>query len=147
MYGARFVGADGPVIVESGLSHGAIAVNDLVTVKTDGQVEVSAAGDVIAGVALNAASGAGTRVYYISGERCYVLMDNDNTGTTFASTHVGGRFDHTGTTGAMLVDTSTVAQTGGTADTGGLLCVAYNPQGYGYDDDTSIGLFRIIERQ
>jgi hypothetical protein len=147
MYGARFVGSEGEVSIEKGTSHGAIAVNDLVTVKTDGQVEVSAAGDLIAGVAISAATGAGVTVYYLRGAGLKVIMDNDNTGTTFAATHVGGRFDHTGTTGAMLVDTSTVAQTGGTADTGGLLCLAYNPQGYGFDSDTSIGLFQIVERQ
>jgi hypothetical protein len=72
-------------------------------------------------------------------------MDNDNDTTTFASTHVGGRFDVIGSTGAQLVDTNTVAQDG--SDSGQLFCIAYNPQGYGFNSDTSIGLFEIAEIQ
>jgi hypothetical protein len=69
------------------------------------------------------------------------IADNDNVGTTFAATHPGTYFDITGTTGAVLVDTSS------TTTTGQLLCVEYNPQNLGLDSDTSIGLFMIAERQ
>lgn len=147
MYGAKILGSKGAVEFKSATSGAAIAVGDLVTFKTDGQIEPTTTGDVIAGVALEAASGSGSTVRFVAGEGLRVLMDNDNTGTTFASTHVGGRFDMTGTTGAQVVDTSTVAQVGDGTDTGQLLCLEYNPQGHGYDSDTSIGLFEVAEVQ
>lgn len=147
MYGAMFIGAEGEVEVRSGTSGAAIAVKDLVNFLTDGQLEPATTGDPIAGVAINAATGSGTTVYFVTGNRLKVLMDNDNTGTTFASTHVGARFDMIGATGAQVVDTSTVAQAGDGTDTGQLLCVGYNPQGYGFDSDTSIGMYVVAERQ
>lgn len=69
------------------------------------------------------------------------LMDNDNDGTTFAATHPGTYFDTIGTTGAKQVDTSS------TTTTGQLLCLEYNPQGFGVDSDTSMGLFTPVELQ
>lgn len=64
-------------------------------------------------------------------------ITNDNTGTTFAATHVGQRFDLTGNTGAQLVDTSTVSAT-----TGQVECI-----GFGYEGDDTVGLFIINEHQ
>jgi len=122
-----------------------IAANDFVVVLTDGECEVAAAGEGIFGIALEAATdGDDVRVV-----RAYpgmtVMMDNDNDSIAFAATHVGARFDITGTTGAQLVDTSTVLQDG--SDAGQLFCVEYNPDMNGYEDDTSIGLYEIAEIQ
>jgi hypothetical protein len=66
-------------------------------------------------------------------------MDNDNDTDTFAATDVGNYYDIVGTTGIMQVDTTTHATTGQ------LLAVEYNPQGFGADSDTSLGLFCIAE--
>jgi hypothetical protein len=147
MFGLKFVGARGESEVRPYTSGGAIAVNDPVTIKTDGQVEKSAAGNPIHGIAETAVAGASLTVYVRVGSRMKVLMDNDNAGTAFAASHVGARFDIIGNSGAVQVDTSTVAQVGDGTDTGELLCLAYNPKGYGFDDDTSIGLFEIVEEQ
>ena len=129
-------------------SHEAIAKNDFVTIVADGQAECTDTGDPIFGIALEAASGAGEVITVARANHgMKVYMDNDNTGTTFASTHVGARFDMTGATGAMVVDTSTVAQVGGGGETGQLFCIEYNPQGLGMDSDTSIGVYQIAEIQ
>lgn len=122
-----------------------IKARDFVVIITDGEVEVAATGEGIFGVALADADSGDT----VSVERAYpgmrVLMDNDNVVTTFAATHVGARFNIIGASGAQLVDTSTAAQDG--TDTGQLFCVGFNPQGHGFDADTSIGLFEIAEVQ
>lgn len=158
MYGAKVVG--GEYEFREFYPHEAIAAGDLVVQRTDGQVEIvdggaetDANGDVVAGVAIKAATGASTTVPITvavakSGGRILVIMDNDNTGTTFAASHEGGNFDVTGTTGAMLVDTSTITQ-GGTKATSiqQLKCIKYNPQGFGFDADTSIGLYEIVTIQ
>lgn len=158
MYGAKIVG--GMSETKTFYPHEAIAVGDLVVQRTDGQVEIVAGGagtdangDVIAGVAMQAASGASTTVKIavacpVEGGRMTVLMDNDNVGTTFAASHEGGNFDVTGGTGAMVVDTSTITQ-GGTKATNiqQLKCIEYNPQGFGFDTDTSIGLYEIVTVQ
>ena len=148
MYNPRIVGS----VTEYGTikleAHEAIAVNDFVTIVADGQAECTDAGDPIFGIALEAATSAGdiiTVARVMPGMQ--VMMDNDNSGTTFASTHVGARFDITGTTGELLVDTSTDAQVGGGGETGQLFCIEYNPQGFGLDSDTSIGIFEIAEIQ
>jgi hypothetical protein len=70
-----------------------------------------------------------------------VLMDNDNDGHTFDAGDIGHSGDFTGATSAMQVDTSDLADT-----VQQLRCIAYNPQGYGFDTDTSIGLFVVIQR-
>jgi len=148
MYNPRLVGSPNNYETMKCVAHGAIKKNDFVTLKTDGQAEVTAAGNAIFGVALEAASGAGksfTVLRVSPGVR--FIMDNDNIGTTFAATHVGARFDMIGNSGEMLVDTSTVAQLGTGADTGQLFCVEYNPKGFGLDDDTSIGVFEVAEIQ
>lgn len=146
MYNPRIVGSPnqyGSIKVTAGE---AIAKNDFVTLLTDGEVEATAAGEGIFGIALEAATAKGD---IITVARVYpgmqVIMDNDNTGTTFAASHIGGRFDITGTTGAQVVDTSTIAQDG--TDAGQLFCIGYNPKGFGLDSDTSIGLFEIAEIQ
>lgn len=146
MYNPRVVKKDSEATVLTLTAGEAIAANDFVTVLTDGQVEVAAAGEGIFGIALESASASGDTIRVLRVHPgMVVMMDNDNVGTTFAATHVGARFDITGGKGAQLVDTSTAAQDG--TDSGQLFCIAYNPQGYGYDSDTSIGLFEIAEIQ
>lgn len=146
MYNARVVKKSAESTIVTLTAGEAIAANDFVTILTDGQAEVSGAGEGIFGIALEAASASGKKVRVLRAHPgMVVMMDNDNVGTTFAATHVGARFDIVGSTGAQLVDTSTVKQDG--TDDGQLFCIEYNPQGYGYDSDTSIGLFEIAEIQ
>ena len=68
------------------------------------------------------------------------LIDNDNDSATFAATDVGKFFDLIGAAGAQLVDTSS-----GSASTGQLLCLEYNPQISPVETDTSVGVFKIRE--
>ena len=68
------------------------------------------------------------------------LLDNDQDSATFAVTDVGKYFDLIGATGAQLVDTSS-----GSATTGQLLCLEYNPQISPVETDTSVGVFKVRE--
>lgn len=68
------------------------------------------------------------------------LLDNDQDSATFAVTDVGRFFDLIGATGAQLVDTSS-----GSASTGQLLCLEYNPQISPVETDTSVGIFKVRE--
>ena len=145
MYNARVVKKDSEATVVTLEAAETIAANDFITILTDGEAEVSAAGEGIFGIALEAATDGDDVRVLRAHPGMVVMMDNDNTGTTFADSHIGARFDITGTAGAQVVDTSTVAQDG--TDAGQLFCIAYNPQGYGYDSDTSIGLYEIAEIQ
>lgn len=61
------------------------------------------------------------------------VMKNDNIGTTFAATHIGQFFALIGSTGAQLVDTSTVSATSGTVE-----CIAF-----GFNGDNTLGQFII----
>lgn len=142
----KFIGCEGEAHVIKVPAGEAIAANDLVVMKTDGQAELLAVGELVFGQALNAVTAAGADLYVLRGDRMQFIMDNDNTGTTFAASHIGGRFDGGGATGAQVIDTSTIAQTG-TGDTGQFLAIDYNPQGFGYDSDTSLGIFAVAERQ
>ena len=145
MYNARVVKKDSEATVVTLEAAETIAKNDFITILTDGEAEVSAAGEGIFGIALEAATDGNPVRVLRAHPGMVVMMDNDNTGTTFAASHVGARFDITGASGAQLVDTSTVAQDG--TDAGQLFCIEFNPQGYGFDGDTSIGLFEIAEIQ
>lgn len=147
MYNPRLVGYNGTpstMKVEAGET---INEHDFVNFVADGQVEAADTGDPIFGVALEDASSGDDFLIMKIEPGMRFLMDNDNTGTTFASTHVGARFDITGNTGEMIVDTSTADQAGDATDHGQLFCLEYNPQGYGYDSDTSIGIFQVAEIQ
>lgn len=149
MYNPRIVGS-GTVGYEfmDVTAGAAIAKNDFVVLKTDGQAEPVASGAPIYGIALNAASEAGDSIRVARAFKGMVVMiDADQVGTTLTSAHVGGRVDITGATGAQLVDSSTVAQVGDGTDTGELLIKEVNPQGYGFDSDASILLCEIAEVQ
>ena len=121
---------------------GTFAARDFV--KDDGstgEITVATATHKILGVANEAGTSSSTDVQVNVTPYLMVLMDNDNEATTFAATHVNEWADFIGATGAMYVDSSshstTVAQ---------LLCLAYNPQGYGLDSDTSIGKYMVEEQ-
>lgn len=129
-------------------SNATLAAGDLVNV-VDGQLELAAAGDRIAGVLKNAVTNATSGKVNITPYLTF-LMDNDNVGTTFAATHANSYFfDITGTTGAQVVDTSTAAASETVASTGQLKCLAFNPNAGTTLSDTSVGLYMInpSERQ
>jgi len=145
MYGAKIVkslvGAD-RVHMEFNAA-GTFAVNDFVMLDgSTGEVVVATAGSSILGLAKEAATNASTGVSVDITPYMVVLMDNDNDTETFAATHVGEWGDFVGGTGAMQVNSNTLSSTKAQ-----LQCMAYNPQGYGFDSDTSIGLFLVAERQ
>jgi hypothetical protein len=122
---------------------GTFAANDFVIFDgSTGEVTVATAGNSILGVAREAATAASTGVSVDITPMMIVLMDNDNDVETFAVTHVGEWGNFIGGTGAMVVDSNTLSSTKAQ-----LQCLAYNPQGFGYDSDTSIGLFFVAERQ
>lgn len=145
MYGAKVVksliGAD-RVHMEFNAA-GTFAEGDFVMLDgSTGEVVVATAGSSILGVAREAATNASTKVSVDITPYMVVLMDNDNDTETFAATHVGEWGDFTGGTGAMQINSNTLSSTKAQ-----LQCLEYNPQGYGFDSDTSIGLFLVAERQ
>lgn len=147
MVGLMVVGNSyGNLELQKKVSGAAVTANDPVTPKTNGRFQLSTVSEPIYGVALNTCTAAGQTLYVVVGKGLRVLASNDNIGTTFAATHVGAKFDLIGATGAVLVDTSTVTQAGTAADVGQVKCLEYNPQGYGYDTDTTVGLFEINEQ-
>jgi hypothetical protein len=122
---------------------GTFAANDFVKFDgSTGEVVVGTAAASILGVAREAATSASTGVAVDITPNMIVLMDNDNESETFAVTHVGEWGDFIGGTGAMVVDSNTLSSTKAQ-----LQCLAFNPKGFGYDDDESIGLFFVAERQ
>jgi hypothetical protein len=124
---------------------GALAANDPVNLEA-GVLTVISAGDFVAGVSMRANVASATKCPVDVTPFNVVLADNDNAVTTFVVGHVGARFDTTGTTGAVVVDTSSLDQTYGTP-VGTLTCLEYNPQVKPYETDESIGLFLIAESQ
>jgi len=122
---------------------GTFAAQDFVIFDgSTGEVVVGTAGNSILGVAREAATSASTGVQVDITPNMVVLMDNDNDTETFAVTHVGEWGDFIGGTGAMVVNSNTLSSTKAQ-----LQCLAFNPKGYGFDSDTSIGLFYVAERQ
>jgi hypothetical protein len=145
MYGARIVkslmGCD-RVHMEFNAA-GTFAVNDFVMLDgSTGEIVVATASSSILGVAKEAATSASKDVSVDITPYMVVLMDNDNDTETFAVTHVGEWGDFIGGTGAMQINSNTLSSTKAQ-----LQCMAYNPQGYNLDSDTSIGLFLVCERQ
>jgi hypothetical protein len=121
---------------------GTFAINDFVKFDDSGEVTIGAGASGILGVAKEAGTNSTDNILIDITPNMVVLMDNDNDSDTFASTDIGLCGDFTGGTGAQQVDTSSLAAT-----IANLRCLAYNPQGYGYDSDTSIGLFFVTERE
>ena len=141
MYGAIPVGSRFGIspVLKKFTGGGTYAKGDLVMLTSGATVVATAGAENLLGVARVAGASASTNLEVDITPGLLVIMDNDNVGTTFAATHVGTKFDLVGTTGIMQIDTSS------TSTTGNLLCWEYNPQGYGFDSDTSIGLFQIDE--
>lgn len=144
MYGVRAIGSafGFSTACREFNASGTFAVNDFV--KDDGstgEITVATATHKILGVANEAGTAASTGVQVNVTPYLMVIMDNDNDSDTFVATHVNQWGDFTGATQLMQVDTSdlstTVAQ---------LLCLEYNPQGYGFDSDISIGKFMVEEQ-
>jgi len=123
---------------------GTFAANEFVKFDDSGEIEVGAGASAILGVAREAGASGTDNVLVDITPHMVVLMDNDNSGATFAATDVGDYADFTGGTGAQQVDTSGLGST-----VANLRCLEYNPQGYGksFDSDTSIGLFFVVERE
>jgi hypothetical protein len=151
MYGLKYVGSMTTPGVQPMVRGGykvkasqTITKGDPVNIE-DGYINLAAATERIFGVAnetvVGNAAGTSKVDVIVAREGDLYLADNDNDTTTFAVTHPGTYFDTISTTGIIQVDTSS------TTTSGQLLCVQYNPQGYGVDSDTSVGLFTIAERQ
>ena len=144
MYGARVIkslsGGDRVHMEFNG--GGTFAANDFVKFDDSGEVVVATATHGILGVAKEAGTASTDDILIDITPNMVVLMDNDLDGDTFAATDIGLCGDFTGATSLMQVDTSSLSST-----IAQLRCIAYNPQGYGYDSDTSIGLFFVTERE
>jgi hypothetical protein len=145
MYGAKVVGSLWGLdrVSREFNAAGTFAAGDFVMLDgSTGEVVVATGGSSILGVANEAATNASTKVSVDITPGMLVLMDNDNAVETFAATHVGEWGNFTGGTGAMQVDSDTLSSTKAQVQ-----CLEYNPQGYGFDSDTSMGLFFVAERQ
>jgi hypothetical protein len=126
-------------IVGSGVT---VTAGDFVYFASGVVTNASIATQLIAGYALETATGNATgtvTVLCIIDPDVRYLLKNDNIGTTFASTHVGTKFDLIGATGAQLVDTST------TGTSGQLVCLEYNPVIDPVSADTTYGVFKVQE--
>jgi len=141
MYGAIPIGSFFGIsdVLKEYDAGGTFALGDFVKMSS-GELVVATAGDALFGLSNEAATSASVKVQVNITPGLEVIMDNDDVGTTFAATLVGTLFDITGATGAQIVDTST------TGATGQLYCWGYNPQGFGFNSDTSIGRFSLSER-
>ena len=145
MYGVKVIGSlyGGDRVHKEFNAAGTFAAGDFVMFDgSTGEVVVATAGSSILGVAKEAATSASEDVLIDITPNMVVIMDNDNDTETFAATHVGEWGNFTGGTGVMQVDSNTLSSTKAQ-----LQCLKYNPQGVGYDDDTSIGEFYVAERQ
>ena len=144
MYGARVVKSltGGDRVIMRFNAGGTFAAGDFVKFDDSGEIVVATAGTAILGVALEAGASGTDNVSVDITPNMIVLMDNDNSGDTFVVTDVGLSGNFIGGTGAMLVDTNDLSSTPGQ-----LICIGYNPQGYGVNSDTSMGLFFVSERE
>lgn len=141
--GSLFVTAD---VIQEYDSNVTGAETDLVNVQ-DSQIEIADAGEHIIGVLMEDVTSASTNAQVNVTPGLQVIMDNDNDSATFAATDVGEFFDITGGTGAQIVNTDSKAAAQTTGSSGQLVCLEYNPQGFGYDADTSVGRYMIKEHQ
>ncbi len=151
MYGAKWVGNanGGTAPIQNFLIKAAevITRGDWITVDDGtGKVDVvAAATEPLLGVANETVTGNSGGTNYVEvilalpGTK--FLMDNDNAGgETFARDDVGEWHGLTGATGAQQIDTNVdAAAPSSTANQ--LVCLDYNPQGFGMDADTSIGTY------
>lgn len=145
-YGARVVGNlnGGESVIRDFVGGGTFAAGDFVKFEgTTGQIVVATAGDEILGVALEAGTDGATGVKVDITPQMLVIMDNDlDTQTSIDATDCLEYADFTGGTGAMQVNTNTHSGTQAQ-----LLLLQNNPQGFGLDSDTSVGLYLVVERE
>lgn len=141
VYGLKLIKADEKSevishVVTSGVT---ITRGDTVNI-ADGQVALAGGTEDIYGVAQATVVGDGTLTcpILIAKENDVFEIDNDNDTNTFAGSGYGAGkfFDLTGTTGALLVDTSSASTTGQ------LYCTNEAPN----SSDTSLGWFKIAQR-
>lgn len=104
-----------------------------------GVVQVGTAGTALLGVYEAAVAANATNAGVNITPFLVVVGDADQVGTSLASTHVGTRFDLTGTTGEQLVDSST------TGASGQFVMLDFNLDVPPYSGDASIGVFMIAE--
>jgi len=123
-----------------------LATGDLVNVQ-NGALQIADAGERIAGQILESATSATTDAQVNITPGLVVVMDNDNVSATFSATSVGEYFDIAGATGAQVIDTSSTVAPETTSNSAQMVCLEFNPQGVGFDDDLSIGTFMIKEHQ
>lgn len=144
-YGAKYVGSLWNASVQPMTRRFKVKANEVIT-KGDwlniesGKLLVASAGDSVIGVAHETVTGnagaTSTCETVVARPGDLYIMDNDNDTETFAATDVGEYHDLVGTTGIQQIDTNADSST-----VGQFLCIEYNPQGFGYDSDTSIGLY------
>ena len=141
IYGLRLVKEYGDTEIQKPVLTSGVTITKGDTVNiTDGQVTFAGAAEDIHGVAMETKTGDGSATIAIrltNGEEVWEI-DNDNDTNTFGGTGYGAGklFDLTGTTGALLVDTSTASTTGQ------LYCVNQAPN----PADTSLGWFKIAQK-
>lgn len=130
MYGLKPIGRiDGKTnFAIREFTNGAVAIHQGDPVKlTNGALLIAAADDKILGVALEDAAIAATGVQVCVDPMMVYLMDQDNDTNTFGKTTAtyspGNYFSIISSTGACQIDTST-----GSATTGEILAISYNPQ-------------------
>lgn len=109
---------------------------------SSGELALGTAGDALVGVNMEeSVTNASEGVQVDITPYMLVIADNDGVGGAATVANVGEYADLIGATGAQLIDTSTFSTTVAT-----FRMTELNPQGYGFDSDTSIGLFEIAER-
>lgn len=142
VYGARLVksGGETEVMEKRVKSATTITKGDFVSLENDRAIVTTAALPIL-GVAMqtvvNGAGGTETIQIFCGNDNVWEV-DNDNDTNTFAADSYGGGlfFNIIGTTGAMLVDTSSATATSATLN---LVCVDETPSAA----DTSLGWFKI----
>ena len=123
----------------------AIAKGDALKL-ADGVLATVSANDKILGVAMEAAGASATGVAVCVDPYMVYLADHDNNTNTYGETTThyspGNYFSIIATTAVQQLDTST-----GSATTGEILALSYNPQISPYEDDTSVCECMIVGSQ
>ena len=128
-------------------TNGAVAINKGDAVKlTNGALLVVTANDKILGIAMESADAAATGVAVCVDPYMVYLADHDNDSNTYGATtstySPGSYYSLIATTGAQQLDTST-----GSATTGEIFALSYNPQISPYESDTSVCECMIVGSQ
>lgn len=133
--GSRFGTSD---VMKKFNAGGTFAKNELVKLTT-GEIVIATGGSTnILGVASSAGTSTTDNVEVNITPGLVVIADTSS--GSFAATYVGEYADFAGSTGAQIVDDSLHSST-----IQNFLIWEYNPQGYGFDSDVSIGRFLLQE--